>query len=562
MKDVTYEELRELFNEDKISRHAEDMEEYDKFCEERSSKLKSYCEQIVAEISDVHELIKQYDKICSLTDNTAVYRMFLEKYRTLQIAPDSLPYMYFEVEQFLHDDSRNKSEYLSFGKTLYQKLILFRKTAEDTALVNMLIYRTLNSLLSTLLNLNHSNESLQLFRKILYFVKKHFKDEPHLILNEMSTYEAFLSLEFGMQEEAGKVRHEILEYCEEHFGHYSTETADALWSLSSWEDGKYRDEAVYILKSIEQTDGTISDMEALAQEYQNEEEYEQEYELRRIVFNYERKKLGENHTATFDALKRVIQVMKKLGQVNEAETIYIAAKEKQQQFLENQIATLGDTKKKLHYMEELVDILLEDKKYDKAIELRKRMVSEAERICALYSYEYETEKVRFESLLEERGIKSRERYTDYLKRKLEYFKDRYGLEDWRTINVMHSLVYQFKFEHDLDESEIKKEELTLYEQIFFLVKAKFDNGDCGVYNYTNAMEEYARILNEFEERKTEALNWQRELVRLLREVEPENASEYLSVMMTRLSEMLKEAGEIAESQRVSDEENAIIEKYW
>lgn len=328
MKDVTYEELRKLFNEDKISRHAEDMEEYDKFCEERSSKLKSYCEQIVAEISDVHELIKQYDKICSLTDNTAVYRMFLEKYRTLQIAPDSLPYMYFEVEQFLHDDSRNKSEYLSFGKTLYQKLILFRKTAEDTALVNMLIYRTLNSLLSTLLNLNHSNESLQLFRKILHFVKRHFKDEPHLILNEMSTYEAFLSLEFGMQEEAGKVRHEILEYCEEHFGHYSTETADALWSLSSWEDGKYRDEVVYILKSIEQTDGTISDMEALAQEYQNEEEYEQEYELRRIVFNYERKKLGENHTATFDALKRVIQVMKKLGQVNEAETIYIAAKEK------------------------------------------------------------------------------------------------------------------------------------------------------------------------------------------------------------------------------------------
>ena len=32
MKDVTYEELRELFNENKIRRHAEDMEEYDKIC--------------------------------------------------------------------------------------------------------------------------------------------------------------------------------------------------------------------------------------------------------------------------------------------------------------------------------------------------------------------------------------------------------------------------------------------------------------------------------------------------------------------------------------------------
>lgn len=562
MKDVTYEELRELFNENKISHHAEDMEEYDKFCEERSSKLKSYCEQIVAEISDVHELIKQYDKIFLLTDNTAVYRMFLEKYFTLKVVPDSLPYMYFEVEQILHDDSRNYSEDLSFGKTLYQKLLLFRMTAPDTALINRLIYRTLNSMLSTLLNLNHSNESLQLFQKILYFVKKHFKDDPHLILWEMSTYEAFLSLEFGMQKEANKVRHEILEYCEEHFGHYSKETADAFWSLSSWEDGKYRDEATHILKSIEQTDGTISDMEALAQEYQNEEEYEQECELRRIVLSHKRKNLGENHTATFDALKRLIQVMKKLGQVDEAEKMYSVSKEKQEHFLEEQITILGNVKKKLHYMEELVDILLEDKKYNRAIELRNRMVSEAERICGLYSSEYETEKVRFESLLEERGIKSRERYTDYLKRKLEYFKDKYGVEDWQTIDVMRSLAYQFKFEHDLDESEIKKEKLDLYEQIFFLVKAKYDNGDCGVYNYTNAMEEYARILNEFEERKSEALNWQRKLVRLLREAEPEDASEYLSVMMTRLSEMLKEAGEISESQRIIEEENSISEKYW
>ena len=96
----------------------------------------------------------------------------------------------------------------------------------------------------------------------------------------------------------------------------------------------------------------------------------------------------------------------------------------------------------------------------------------------------------------------------------------------------------------------------------FLVKAKYDSGECGVYSYTNAMEEYARILNEFEERKAEALKWQRELVSLLRESEPEDASEYLSVMMRRLSEMLKEAGEISESQRVSDEENKIREKYW
>ena len=27
----------------------------------------------------------------------------------------------------------------------------------------------------------------------------------------------------------------------------------------------------------------------------------------------------------------------------------------------------------------------------------------------------------------------------------------------------------------------------------FLVKAKYDSGECGVYSYTNAMEEYARI---------------------------------------------------------------------
>ena len=213
-------------------------------------------------------------------------------------------------------------------------------------------------------------------------------------------------------------------------------------------------------------------------------------------------------------------------------------------------------------MEELIDLFLEDENYDRAIEIRKWLVSEAEKICGLYSSEYETATVRLDSLLEERGIKSRERYVDFLKGKLKYVKDKYGVEDWRTLNVLSSLVYQFKFEHDLDESEIKKEELALYEQIFFLVKAKYDNGDCGVYNYTNAMEEYARILNEFEERKSEALNWQRELVRLLREAEPENASEYLSVMMTRLSEMLKEAGEIAESQRVSDEENKIREKYW
>ena len=565
MKDVTYEELRELFNENKISQHAEDMEEYDKFCESRSAKLKSYCEQIVAKISDVHELIRQYDKICSLTDNMAVYRMFLEKYFTLKVVPDSLPYMYFEVEWFHHDKNMTYGEYLSFGKTLYRKLVIFRKTVTntaDTALINVLIYRTLGSMLSALLNLNHSNEALQLYRKILYFVKKHFKDEPHLILNEMTTYVAFLYFDFGMQKEASEVRHEILEYCEEHFGHYSKETADAFWSLSSSKDSKYRDEAAHILKSIEQTKGIISDMDALAQEYQNEEEYEQEYELRRIVFNYEQKNMGENHTATFDALKRLTQVMEKLGQIKEAETMYSVAKEKQQRFLEKQIATLGDTKKKLYYMEELVDILLEDEKYDRAIELRKKMVSEAEKICGMYSSEYETEKIRFESLLEERGIKSQERYTDFLKRKLEYFKDKYGVEDWQTINVMHSLAYHFKFEHDLDKSEIKKEELALYEQIFFLVKAKYDGGDCGVYTYTNAMEEYACILNEFKERKAEALNWQRELVRLLREAEPEGASEYLSVMMTRLSEMLKEAGEIVESQRVSDEENKICEKYW
>ena len=562
MKDVTYEELRELFNESGISRHAEDMEEYDKFCESRSAKLKSYCEQIVAKISDVHELMRQYDKIFSLTDDTAVYQMFLEKYFTLKVVPNSLPYMYFEVEQFLHDKNKTYGEHLSFGKTLYQKLVLFRMNVTDTDIINRLIYRTLVSILSALLNLNHSNESLQLHRKILYFVKKHFKDEPHLVFNEMSTYEAFLSLEFGMQKEANKVRHEILRYSEEHFGHYSKETADAFWSLSSCKDRKkYLDEVAHILKSIEQTDGIISDMEALAQEYQNEEEYEQEYELRRIVFNYQRKNLGENHTATFDALKLLIRVMKKLGQVDEAEMMYNVAKEKQQHFLEEQIKNFGG-KKKLYYMEELIDLFLEDENYDRAIEIRKWLVSEAEKICGLYSSEYETATVRLDSLLEERGIKSRERYVDFLKGKLKYVKDKYGVEDWRTLNVLSSLVYQFKFEHDLDESEIKKEELALYEQIFFLVKAKYDNGDCGVYNYTNAMEEYARILNEFEERKSEALNWQRELVRLLREAEPENASEYLSVMMTRLSEMLKEAGEIAESQRVSDEENKIREKYW
>ena len=556
MKDVTYEELRELFNENKISHHAEDMEEYDEFCERRSAKLKSYCEQIVAKIGDVHELIREYDKICSLTDNIVVYRMFLEKYRKFQVAPDSLPHMYFEVEWFHHDKNMTYGESLSFGKTLYRKLVIFRKTVintADTALINVLIYRTLHSVLTALLNLNHSNEALQLYRKILYFVKKHFKDEPHLILNEMTTYVAFLYFDFGMQKEASKVRHEILEYCEEHFGHYSKETADAFWSLSSSKDSKYRDEATHIFKSIEQTNGIISDMDALAQEYQCEEKYEQEYELRRIVFSYKQKNLGENHTATFDALRRLTQVMKKLGQIEEAETMYSGAKEKQQQFLERQIAILGDTKKKLYYMEELVDILLEDKKYDRAIELRKRMVSEAEKICGLYSYEYETEKVRFESLLEERGIKLRERYTDYLKRKLEYFKDKYGVGDWQTIDVMRSLAYHLR---------VKEEQLALYDQIFFLIKAKYDGGDCGVYTYTNAMEEYACILNEFEERKAEALNWQRELVRLLREAEPEGASEYLSVMMTRLSEMLKEAGEIVESQRVSDEENKICEKYW
>lgn len=348
MKDVTYEELRELFNESGISRHAEDMEEYDEFCERRSAKLKSYCEQIVTKISDVHELIRQYDKICSLTDDTAVYQMFLEKYFTLKVVPDSLPYMYFEVEQFLHDKNKTYGEHLSFGKTLYQKLVLFRMTVTDTDLINRLIYRTLVSMLSALLNLNHSNESLQLHRKILYFVKKHFKDEPHLVFNEMGTYEAFLALEFGMQKEANKVRCEILKYSEEHFGHYSKETADAFWSLSSWGDGKYRDEATHILKSIEQTDGTISDMKALAQEYQNEEEYEQEYELRRIVFNYQRKNRCENHTETFDALKRLTQVMEKLGQVDEAEKMYSVAKEKQQQFLEEQIKNLGGKKKKLY----------------------------------------------------------------------------------------------------------------------------------------------------------------------------------------------------------------------
>lgn len=562
MKDVTYEELRELFNESGIRRHAEDMEEYDEFCKRRSAKLKRYCEQIVAKISDVHELIRQYDRIFSLTDNTAVYRMFLEKYCTLKVVPDSLPYMYFEVEQFLHDDSRNDSEDLSFGKTLYQRLVLFRTTLPDTDMINRLIYRTLDSMLSALLRLHHWNEALQLYRKILYFVKKHFKDNPRLILGEMSTYAAVLSLEFGMQEEANEVRHEILKHCEKHFGYYSEETAHAFWSLSSREDKKYRDEVAHILKSIEQTDGTIFDMEALAQEYQGEEKYEQEYELHRIVFDYQRKNLGENHTATFDALKRLTQVMEKLGQVKEAEMMYIAAREKQQQFLENQIRILGGKEKKLYYMEELIDILLEDEKYDETIEIRKLLVSESEKICGSYSYEYETAKVRLDSLLEERGIKSSERYTDFLKEKLKYFKGTYGTEDWQTIDVMHSLAYHFRFENDLAESEIKKEQLALYEQIFFLVKAKYDNGDCGIYRYTNAMEEYACMLNEFEERKAEALNWQRELVRLLREAEPEDASEYLSVMMRRLSEMLKEAGEISESQRVSDEENKIREKYW
>ncbi|MBQ3444022.1 MAG: hypothetical protein IJG33_12350 [Selenomonadaceae bacterium] len=553
MEDVMYEELRELFNESGISRHAEDMEEYDEFCERRSAKLKRYCEQIVATINDVHELIRQYDKIYSLTDDTAVYQIFLEKYFTLEVVPDSLPYMYFEVEQFLHDKNKTYGEHLSFGKTLYQKLVLCRMTAPDTDLINRLIYRTLVSMLSALLNLNHSNESLQLHRKILYFVKKYFKDEPHLVFNEMGTYEAFLSLEYGMQKEANKVRYEMLKYSEEHFGHYSKETADAFWSLSSCKDRKkYLDEVAHILKSIEQTDGTISDMEALAQEYQNEEEYKQEYELRRIVFNYQRKNLGENHTATFDALKLLIQVMKKLGQVYEAEMMYNVAKEKQQQFLENQIKILGSKKKKLYYMEELIDLFLEDEKYDRAIEVRKQLVSEAERICGLYSDEYETAKVRLDSLLEERGIKSRERYTDFLKGKLKYVKDKYGVEDWRTLNVVSSLAYHLR---------VKEEQLALYEQIFFLVKTKYDSGECGVYSYTNAMEEYARILNEFEERKAEALKWQRELVRLLREAEPEDASEYLSIMMRRLSEMLKEAGEISESQRVSDEENKIREKY-
>ena len=250
MKGVTYEELRELFNESGISRHAEDMEEYDEFCERRSAKLKSYCEQIVAKISDVHELIRQYDKICSLTDDTAVYQIFLEKYFTLKVVPDSLPYMYFEVEQFLHGDSRNDSEDLSFGKTLYQRLVLFRMTLPDTDMINRLIYRTLDSMLSALLNLNHSNESLQLHRKILYFVKKYFKDEPHLVFNEMGTYEAFLSLEYGMQKEANKVRHEMLKYSEEHFGHYSKETAHAFWSLSSREDKKYLDEVAHILEPV------------------------------------------------------------------------------------------------------------------------------------------------------------------------------------------------------------------------------------------------------------------------------------------------------------------------
>ena len=156
-------------------------------------------------------------------------------------------------------------------------------------------------------------------------------------------------------------------------------------------------------------------------------------------------------------------------------------------------------------------------------------------------------------MLEERGIKLRERYTDYLKRKLEYFKDKYGVGDWQTIDVMRSLAYHLR---------VKEEQLALYDQIFFLIKAKYDGGDCGVYSYTNAMEEYAWILNDFEERKAEALNWQRELVRQLREAEPEGASEYLLVMMTRLSEMLKEAGEISESQRIAEEENRIYEKYW
>ena len=155
--------------------------------------------------------------------------------------------------------------------------------------------------------------------------------------------------------------------------------------------------------------------------------------------------------------------------------------------------------------------------------------------------------------MEERGIKSRERYSDFLKGKLKYVKDKCGVENWRTLNVVSSLAYHLR---------VKEEQLALYEQIFFLVKAKYDSGECGVYSYTNAMEEYARILNEFEERKAEALNWQRELVRLLREAEPEDASEYLSVMMTRLAEMLKESGEISESQRVSDEESKIREKYW
>ena len=51
--------------------------------------------------------------------------------------------------------------------------------------------------------------------------------------------------------------------------------------------------------------------------------------MRRILLNYIRKNLGENHTATFDALKQLIQAMKKLGQIDEADKVYVAAKEKQ-----------------------------------------------------------------------------------------------------------------------------------------------------------------------------------------------------------------------------------------
>lgn len=76
-------------------------------------------------------------------------------------------------------------------------------------------------MLSTLFRLNHWNEALQLYRKILYFVKKHFKDNSRLILVEMDNYVAFLYLDLGMQEEANEVQHKILKHCEKHFGHYS-----------------------------------------------------------------------------------------------------------------------------------------------------------------------------------------------------------------------------------------------------------------------------------------------------------------------------------------------------